>query len=52
MLASPPPADGKVVYTPAHDKLQNGVVRPIDLNHDRVTDFYLVTGIRYSGQWL
>jgi hypothetical protein len=52
MLASPPPADGKVVYTPAHDKLQNGVVRPIDLNHDRVTDFYLVTGVRYGGEWL
>jgi len=52
MFASPPLADGKVVYTPAHDKLQNGVVRPIDLNHDRVADFYLVTGVRYGDQWL
>jgi hypothetical protein len=52
ILAGPPAAEGKIVYTPAHDKLQNGVVRPIDLNHDRVTDFYLLTGVRYGAEWL
>jgi hypothetical protein len=52
MLVSPPGADGKVVYTLAHDKVQFGVVRPIDLNHDGIADFILLTGGRYSREWL
>jgi hypothetical protein len=52
ILASAPAAGGKVVYTPAHDKLGTGMVHPIDLNHDGVTDFTLVGGGREGGQWL
>jgi hypothetical protein len=32
--------------------VQFGVVRPIDLNHDGIADFILLTGGRYSREWL
>jgi hypothetical protein len=38
LLALAPPAEGKVVYTPAHMKL-TGEYTPIDLNHDGTNDF-------------
>jgi len=40
ILACPPAAVGKIVYTPAHVKLV-GKPFPLDLNHDGVVDFFL-----------
>jgi hypothetical protein len=38
-LALVQPADGQIVYTPAHVELTPGGTMPVDLNHDGVTDF-------------
>ncbi len=40
MLAGPPAADAKIVYTPAN-VLISGKPLPIDLNHDGIVDFFL-----------
>lgn len=40
LFAVAPPANAKVVYTPAHIVFDGGAV-PIDLNHDGVNDFTL-----------
>jgi len=44
MLALTPPAEAKIVYTPAHVVLKKdtNIVRSIDLNHDGVKDFILI----------
>ena len=45
MLALAKPAEAKIVYTPAHEKITNF---HLDLNHDGVTDFLLQTTSRFS----
>jgi hypothetical protein len=41
VLAPVQPAEGKIVYTPAHKKIeQNRPPLPFDLNHDGIPDFY------------
>jgi hypothetical protein len=42
LLALAPRADAKIIYTPAHAKVNR--LLPIDLNHDGVVDFYLNIG--------
>ncbi len=39
MLALVPPAEGKIVYTPAHKIVGINHALPIDLNHDGIHDF-------------
>jgi hypothetical protein len=39
MLALAQPAEGKIVYTPAHKVVQTNHAVPIDLNHDGIDDF-------------
>jgi hypothetical protein len=40
LLAGPPAADAKIVYTPANVVI-SGKPLPIDLNHDGIVDFFL-----------
>jgi len=43
VLALAPPAEAKIVYTPAHVRLRVGHPPfPLDLNHDGVVDFYIL----------
>jgi hypothetical protein len=42
VLALAPPAEAKIIYTPAHAKVGGRPV-PMDLNHDGIVDFYLNT---------
>src|SRR5271170_4193875 len=43
LLALAPPAEGKIVYTPAHVHIiVDQPPFPLDLNHDGFTDFYLL----------
>jgi hypothetical protein len=44
VLACPPMAEGKIVYTPAHVNLQGGTPFSLDLNHDGKVDFFLLLG--------
>ena len=44
LLALAPRADAKIIYTPAHAKVNHGFFLPIDLNHDGIVDFYLNNG--------
>jgi hypothetical protein len=39
LLALAPPAEAKIIYTPAHAKVVPAL--PVDLNHDGIVDFYL-----------
>jgi len=39
MLAFAPPAEAKIVYTPAHKQIAPNHTIPLDLNHDGKTDF-------------
>ena len=41
MLALAPPAEAKIIYTPAHVILKAGQPFSLDLNHDGKVDFYL-----------
>jgi hypothetical protein len=48
-LALTQPAEAKIVYTPAHVRLQ--VLTPpfpLDLNHDGIVDFYILHSFSYS----
>jgi hypothetical protein len=45
-LALAQPAEAEIVYTPANVQVQVGTPYPLDLNHDRVVDFFL---FRYGG---
>jgi hypothetical protein len=47
MLALAQPAEAKIVYTPAHNKLTHGHHLSIDLNHDRATDFVVAIKSQY-----
>ena len=40
-LASTPPAEARIVYTPAHIRISPHHMVPLDLNHDGKTDFTL-----------
>lgn len=42
-----PPAEAKIVYTPAHEKLSSNEFA-LDLNHDGVTDFTLIGQFIYG----
>jgi len=42
MLALAPPAEAKIIYTPAHVILKAGQPFSLDLNHDGKVDFYLL----------
>jgi hypothetical protein len=44
LLALAQPTEAKIIYRPAHDKLVAGNPLGLDLNHDRVVDFYLAQG--------
>jgi hypothetical protein len=48
LLALTPPAEGKIVYTPAHVKIGPDSQFLLDLNHDGITDFTFSNGF-YSG---
>ena len=57
VLAFARPAEGRVVYTPAHEVLKPGygISYYLDLNHDGVNDFYLVNFFSSSqdgGLWV
>src|SRR5690349_14033845 len=39
LLPLAPPAEAKIIYTPAHAKVS---LLPVDLNHDGIVDFYLL----------
>lgn len=41
LLALVPPAEAKIIYTPAHAKVVFGHPVAVDLNHDGIVDFYL-----------
>jgi hypothetical protein len=41
-LALAQPAEAKIVYTPAHVQLQANKPYPLDLDHNRKTDFFLL----------
>jgi hypothetical protein len=41
VLALPPTADAKIIYTPAHAKVIINQPLALDLNHDGIIDFYL-----------
>lgn len=41
ILALAPPAESKIIYTPAHVKITPNHAVPLDLNHDGKTDFTL-----------
>jgi hypothetical protein len=41
VLALAPPANAKIVYTPAHKLITPNHTIPLDLNHDRIADFRL-----------
>src|SRR5215831_13221256 len=41
LLALAPPAEAKIIYTPAHVNVTGPL--PVDLNHDGIVDFYLVS---------
>jgi len=46
ILALTPPAQAKIIYTPAHVKIVLGTEVPLDLNHDGITDFsFFNTGV-------
>jgi hypothetical protein len=42
LLALAQPAEAKIIYTPAHSKVVDGHPVPLDLNHDRIVDFYVL----------
>jgi hypothetical protein len=42
VLALSQPAEAKIIYTPAHAKLVEDHPIALDLNHDRIVDFYLI----------
>jgi hypothetical protein len=42
LLALAPPAEAKVVYTPANVKLEGDKPFGLDLNHDSIVDFFLM----------
>lgn len=44
VLALASPAEGKIVYTPAHHVIRMGTHYNLDLNHDKTTDFTLRNG--------
>lgn len=44
MLALAQPADAKIVYTKADEKVF-GIAVPLDLNHDGTTDFYFMSDV-------
>jgi hypothetical protein len=50
LLAAAPPADAKIVYTPAHKKLPLNGPFYLDLNHDHINDFrfQLVSNMKTS----
>jgi hypothetical protein len=41
LLAAAPPAEAKIVYTPAHKLITPNHTIPLDLNHDGIADFRL-----------
>lgn len=45
VLAMPQPAQGQIVYTPAHEVLEAGSSVSIDFNHDGIPDFGVVDRI-------
>jgi hypothetical protein len=51
LLALAPPAEAKIIYTPAHAKVGGHAVG-MDLNHDGIVDFYLNIYGRYSSSFL
>jgi hypothetical protein len=49
-LALAPPADAKVVYTPAHVHIRpRQQPFPLDLNHDGIIDFYILHSYSHDG---
>lgn len=42
LLASSPPAEAEIVYTPAHHVILRGSTLNLDLNHDNIPDFRIV----------
>jgi hypothetical protein len=50
LLGLAPPAEGKIIYTPAH--INVGQLVPVDLNHDGVVDFYLLHDGGHGGEKL
>jgi hypothetical protein len=48
LLALNPPAEAKIVYTPAHISILNKKPYPLDLDHDGVTDF-LLSNVLWEG---
>jgi hypothetical protein len=46
-IVAAPAAEGKIVYTPVHEKLSSNEF-PLDLNHDGVTDFTLIGQFIYG----
>ncbi len=47
MLALAQPAEGKIVYTPAHHVIDYGASYKLDLNHDGITDFSIQNLLNY-----
>jgi hypothetical protein len=50
VLATSSPAEGEVVYTPAHQVIGRTQKYAIDLNHDGITDFTLDNSFSQGGQ--
>jgi hypothetical protein len=48
VLSSPPTANAKIIYTPAHAKVIFGRPVALDLNHDGIIDFYLNINAEYQ----
>jgi hypothetical protein len=49
MLALASPAEAKIVYTPAHRQIPVDVKVRLDLNHDRIPDFFFINDINDYG---
>jgi len=52
LLALAPPAEAKIIYTPAHVTVVFGQPVPMDLNHDGIVDFYLNIAGGSGWAWL
>ena len=48
LLALAQPAEAKIIYTPAHAKVDFGRPVALDLNHDGIVDFYLNIAAEYG----
>jgi len=48
LLASTQPAEAEIVFTPANGQIIHGMKLSLDLNHDGITDFYLINSLHFS----